>query len=128
MILSISGIEFSYGSVKTVDGISFEAGPGDVVSILGPNGAGKSTLMKCMNAVLRPQSGTVMVSGTDILASEPREIAKLVGYVPQASPVTGNTVFDSILLGRKPHMGLDVSERDIRLTSRIIDMMGLAHI
>ncbi len=128
MILRISDIEFSYGSSKTVDGVSFDAGPGDMVSILGPNGAGKSTLMKCMNAVLKPQGGTVMVTDTDILSSEPKEIAKLVGYVPQTSPVTGSTVFDSVLLGRKPHMGIDVSEKDIKLTARIIDMMGLAHI
>ncbi|KUE74411.1 hypothetical protein AUQ37_00075 [Candidatus Methanomethylophilus sp. 1R26] len=54
MKLEVDGIRFSYPSEPVLDGITFSAGEGDIVSLLGPNGVGKSTLLKCINKVLRP--------------------------------------------------------------------------
>ena len=128
MMMDIYGVRFSYASEETISGIDFTAGPGEVISILGPNGAGKTTLLKCINRVHEPASGRVEVDGTDVLSIHPREVAKLVGYVPQRAHVSGSTVFESVLIGRKPRMGADVSPADVRLAGRVMDLMGLSAI
>lgn len=128
MILSVDGITFGYGSEETISGIGFTAGPGDLVAILGPNGAGKTTLLRCMNRINGDFEGSVTIDSSDLTEMRQGDIAKLVGYVPQRMHVSGSTVFESVLIGRKPHMGFDVADRDIRLTARAIDLLGLSGI
>lgn len=125
MKLEVAGMSFGYTSDDVLSDVTFSAEQGDVVSIIGPNGVGKTTLLKCINRIHQPKGGVVMVDGEDILGMNPNDVAKTVGYVPQRAHVSGSTVFESVLLGRKPHMGVDVSERDLRLTGRIIEIMGL---
>lgn len=125
MILRVSGVEFGYGSEPTISDIGFEAGEGDLVSIVGPNGVGKTTLLKCLNRVHRLSSGTVMVNGDDAMELDRRELAKRFGYVPQRAHTSGSTVFEAVLLGRRPYIDWDVSERDLRLTGKVIRMLGL---
>lgn len=128
MKMIVSGIEFSYDSVSRISGIGFNAEEGDVVSILGPNGVGKTTLLKCINMVHTPHGGSVMVDGDSILDMSNRDIAKVIGYVPQRAHVSGSTVFESVLIGRKPHITVDATERDLRFVGRIIDLLDLADI
>lgn len=128
MMLEIAGISFGYVSENVISDVTFSADPGDVVSIIGPNGVGKTTLLKCINNIHPPCNGVVMVDGEDVLGMKPNDVAKTVGYVPQRAHVSGSTVFESVLLGCKPHMGLNVSEKDLRLTGRIIEIMGLTGI
>ncbi|HNU35068.1 MAG TPA: ABC transporter ATP-binding protein [Methanomassiliicoccales archaeon] len=125
MILEVDGVEFGYNSVATISGIRFSAGTGDMVSIIGPNGVGKTTLLKCINRVHGLDSGTVLVDGSDVHGMTRKEMAKRIGYVPQRAHVSGSTVFESVLLGRKPHIDWDVSEKDLRLVGRVIRIMGL---
>ncbi len=125
MILKVDGVEFGYNGHSTISNIGFEAGPGDLVSIIGPNGVGKTTLLKCINRVHRLGSGTVMVNGDDALTMDRRELAKRFGYVPQRAHMSGSTVFESVLLGRRPYVDWDITEKDLRLTGRVIQMMGL---
>lgn len=127
-MLKISDIVFSYDSDNTLDGVCFEASEGDIVSILGPNGVGKTTLLKCINRIHTPSSGTVLVGDEDIAAMSRMDIAKNIGYVPQRAHVSGSTVFESVLIGRKPHISFDVTDKDIKLTSRVIDMLELSKI
>lgn len=125
MMLEVDGVEFGYGSEPTISGIRFSAGAGDMVSIIGPNGVGKTTLLKCLNRVHGMNSGTVLVDGSDVHRMTRKEMAKRMGYVPQRAHVSGSTVFESVLLGRKPHIDWDVSEKDLRLVGRVIRIMGL---
>jgi iron complex transport system ATP-binding protein len=104
MILEVDGVEFGYDSVATISGIRFSAGAGDMVSVIGPNGVGKTTLLKCINRVHRMDAGTVLVDGSDVHDMARKEMAKRIGYVPQRAHVSGSTVFESVLLGRKPHI------------------------
>ncbi|MFW5329664.1 ABC transporter permease subunit [Hydrogenophaga sp. ZJX-1] len=55
-----------FGSLKVLQGIDFEAKPGELVGLIGPNGAGKTTLMKCMSDGAERSSGTVHLCGNDI--------------------------------------------------------------
>lgn len=125
MILDVDGVRFGYDSEPTIADIQFSAGAGDLVSIIGPNGVGKTTLLKCLNRVHGMDAGTVLVDGDDILGMPRKEMAKRLGYVPQRAHVSGSTVFESVLLGRKPHIDWDVSEKDLRLVGKVIRVMGL---
>lgn len=128
MMLSVEGLKFSYGDHLVLDGISFQVNEGEVVSILGSNGAGKTTLLKSMCNIHRPQEGKIMVDGKDILSLTRRDLAKYVGFVPQSAPATRMTVFDSVLIGRRPYIELGTGENDIRIAAEVIDSLGLSHL
>ncbi|AKB54486.1 Vitamin B12 ABC transporter, ATPase component BtuD [Methanosarcina barkeri 227] len=98
--LSIDGVTFSYASVPVRHGISMEFCEPSVVGIIGPNGARKSTLLRCINNVLKPNSGWVCLDGQKIHDMDTVAIARNFGYVPQEFPVTFQaTVFDTVLMG-----------------------------
>ncbi len=126
MILSVNGIHFSYNSVNILKNVSFEMNPGQILGVLGVNGAGKSTLLKCLNRILRPQMGTVLLSETEILSLKRNEIAKRIGYVPQRYDQESLTIFDAVLLGRKPHMKWGPTSHDISVVENVLQVMGLA--
>ena len=103
MFFEVNGIRFSYRSKRVLNGVSFTVKADDVVSILGPNGVGKTTLIKCIGKVLTPNAGSVLIEGADLHKMRKKDIAKTIGYVSQRSETSKTTVFDSVLLGRKPH-------------------------
>ncbi|CAB3289465.1 ABC transporter related protein [Methanocaldococcus lauensis] len=125
MILSIDGVEFSYKSRKILNNIKFEVERGEVVSILGVNGAGKSTLLKCINKILKPKRGTILIDNFDINKLDNHELAKKVGYVPQKAEGNYMTVFDAVLLGRKPHIKWEITDRDIEITYKVLKLLNL---
>ncbi|EHP84582.1 ABC transporter ATP-binding protein [Methanotorris formicicus] len=125
MILSVDGVEFAYKSRQILNNIKFEVKRGEVVSILGVNGAGKSTLLKCINKILKPKRGTILIDNFDINNLDGYELAKKVGYVPQKAEGNYMTVFDAVLLGRKPHIKWEVSDRDIEITHKVLKLLNL---
>ncbi|XPS82991.1 HmuV: hemin transport system, ATP-binding protein [Desulfosarcina variabilis str. Montpellier] len=125
MILSVDNIRFSYNSHPVIENISFSLEKGRLLAILGVNGAGKSTLLKCLNRVLRPQTGSVLLGKEDLHRLSQNAIARRMGYVPQQHPQTQLTVYESVLLGRRPHMGLTVGQTDYAVVDQIIGQMGL---
>jgi sodium transport system ATP-binding protein len=68
------------GLVHAVDGISFEARPGEVFGLLGPNGAGKTTTMRILCTVLRPTGGMARVAGFDV-ATQPGLVRQHIGFL-----------------------------------------------
>ncbi len=72
----------TYGTVRAVDGISFEILPGEVFGLLGPNGAGKTTTIRMFTALTRPDSGACSIDGADV-ARDPARVKPLIGVVPQ---------------------------------------------
>jgi len=125
MILSVDKVEFSYGSATVLKDVNFKVKKGDLVSILGVNGSGKSTLMKCINRILRFNNGMIFVEDRNLKRMKEIEIARKIGYVPQSSETGFVTVFDAVLLGRKPYIKWDVSKKDIELTEEILKVMNL---
>ena len=123
--LEVNGIDFSYGNRQVLNGVSFAIKEKDLVSVLGPNGVGKTTLIKCINRVLIPETGSVFMGGSDLHRMSKKDIAKNIGYVAQRSETSKTTVFDSVLLGRKPHFQWDITEKDIRLAGRVLHLLGL---
>lgn len=126
MNLQIKGIQFSYGSRPTLKGVNFSVNGGEVLGFVGPNGSGKTTLIKCIDRILKPKAGSVLVKGKETTRLGPKERSQLMAYVPQsAHSVFAATVFDTVLLGRKPYITWGLSQSDKELVSDAISLMGL---
>jgi ABC-2 type transport system ATP-binding protein len=86
MSISVQSLTKIYGTQKAVNNISFEIPKGQIVGFLGPNGAGKSTTMKMITGYLPPTKGTAVVCGFDV-QSQPMELRKHIGYLPEQNPL-----------------------------------------
>lgn len=125
MNLTVEDLSFSYRSRAVLKKIRFAVERGELFAVLGNNGAGKSTLLKCLNKILKPQAGAILVEKTDILALSRPEVAKRIGYVAQRSESPRFTVFDAVLLGRKPHIKWDATAWDHEIVRRILRILNL---
>ncbi len=128
MMLYVNDICFSYNSHPVIADITFALAPGRILAVLGVNGAGKSTLLKCLNRIITPHSGTVYLSGEDLLRMSSRHIAQRLGYVPQNHSDSRLSVYETILLGRKPHMQWTISMLDYQIVERLLVQLGLSHL
>jgi iron complex transport system ATP-binding protein len=127
--LSINKLSFNYAGHPILKDVEFNVDEGEVLSIVGPNGSGKSTLLKCINRVLKAKQGTVYVDGKDVSKINYRDLSKLVGYVPQSSTSTFSfTVFDMILMGRRPYITWSLSERDSDIVAETMDFLGIGEL
>ena len=109
MIYSIQNISYRYpGTSRTViNNVSMTLREGEILSILGPNGAGKTTLLNCMVKLNIPDGGEIFLRGKNIRDMSAKEVAGIVGYVPQIHvPVFGYTVLNFVLMGRAPKIGI----------------------
>ncbi len=129
MKLEISGVHFQYNSVAILEDVCLSVQKGEVLSLVGPNGSGKTTLLKCINRILKPKRGTVLLEGENVQGLHLRELAQSIGYVPQSSPASlALTVFDTVLLGRKPYVDWKTGERDKHVVFEILRLMKLEEI
>lgn len=124
-LLEVADLKYSYGERTVLDGISFEAEENQVVSILGPNGVGKTTMLRCICGFNKCQSGSVRVCGEDVGSMSGRTMAKNIAYVPQKAMATHTTVFDSVLIGRRPHMEWFAGRDDLDKTWEVMRMLGV---
>lgn len=125
MILSVKELAFRYPGRPVLDDINFTIDEGDCLAILGVNGAGKSTLLKCINRILKPRTGVVYIQNEAAHKLSRRELARKVAYVAQRQEDAGLTVFDSILLGRKPYIQWDASQEDMIIVRNVIEKLEL---
>lgn len=82
-MLSIKGLSKSYSKnkVKAVDGLNLEVKAGEIYGFLGPNGAGKTTTIKMIVGLLRPDAGTIVVNGHDVI-KDPVVAKASIAFVP----------------------------------------------
>ena len=83
-MISIKDLQKSFGDVKAVRGISFDAADGRITGLLGPNGAGKSTTLRILYTVLKPDSGTATVDGIDVV-DDALAARSRIGTLPHGS-------------------------------------------
>jgi branched-chain amino acid transport system ATP-binding protein len=76
-LLQAEELGIAFGGVKAVDGVSFAAKAGEVLSIIGPNGAGKTTLFNLVSGLYRPDRGRVLIDGAEVTAAPPARLAAL---------------------------------------------------
>jgi iron complex transport system ATP-binding protein len=125
-MINVQQLSFSYHKAfQILESIDFSAKEGQCVAILGNNGAGKSTMVKCLNRILEPQKGAVVVNGRDVSNLKRQLIARDMAYVSQQNESSKFTVYDAVLLGRKPYIKINPTDEDHRITKDIIDRMGL---
>ncbi len=72
-----------FGPVEALKGVSFKAANGQITGLLGPNGAGKTTTLRILYTVLRPDRGTALVDGHDIV-NQPRLVQRCIGALPDS--------------------------------------------
>lgn len=84
--IEVSHLVKTYAGVAAVNDISFTVGRGEIVGFLGPNGAGKSTTMRVLTGYLPATSGSVRICGVPV-ATNPDEIKRRIGYMPENNPL-----------------------------------------
>jgi iron complex transport system ATP-binding protein len=125
MILTVNGAEFCYNSHPVLQGVNFTLERGRILAVLGVNGAGKSTLLKCVNKILGLNKGVILLNGKDLRNLSRTEVAQNIGYVPQRYDDGQLTVFDMILLGRKPYIQWAATEQDLAIVEQVLELMHL---
>ncbi len=85
-MIRVEGLTRSFGAVRAIDGVAFEARDGRITGLLGPNGAGKSTTLRILYTVLRPDAGAASVDGIDV-AADPLATRRAIGVLPHAAGI-----------------------------------------
>jgi len=104
--LAIREVSKHFGGVQAVNRVSLEVRRGELLSVIGPNGAGKTTLLNTISGFYHPDSGRIVLEGTDITHSPPSRIAELgvARTFQNIALFKGMTVLDNLMLGRHVHM------------------------
>jgi ABC-2 type transport system ATP-binding protein len=121
MSVRVDGLTKIYGEQKAIDKLSFQVEKGQILGFLGPNGAGKSTTMKILTGYLPPTEGFVEIGGLDVQAF-PKEIRRLIGYLPENNPLYGDMYIKEYL-----HFvaGFYEIKNITARVSEVIDLIGL---
>ncbi|MBS4752916.1 ABC transporter ATP-binding protein [Nocardioides sp. zg-ZUI104] len=105
--LSAESLVLGYDDRTVVDHLDLAVADGQVTVLVGANACGKSTLLRGLARLLRPRGGTVLLDGEDIHRRPTKEVARVLGLLPQQPLVPeGVTVVDLVGRGRQPHQGI----------------------
>ncbi len=143
-MLKIDDLHLSFGGIKALQGISFEAKPGEITGVIGPNGAGKTSLFNAISGFYSPDRGSVTYDGRDITHMSPDKRAGLgiARTFQNIALFRGMTVLDNIKLGAHSRLKTNVwqafryfgaaqrEELELRrdLEERVIDFLEIDHI
>jgi ABC-2 type transport system ATP-binding protein len=117
-VVEIEKLSRRFGTFMTVDSLTLVANAGEVFGLLGSNGAGKSTTIKMLTTLLPPSSGEARVGGYSI-TTQPVEVRRAIGYVPQAVSVDGSlTGYENLLIFAK-HYDIPRSEQQARIREQL---------
>jgi iron complex transport system ATP-binding protein len=106
ILLEARGLAVAIGGRTLCRALDMTLRSGERLAILGRNGAGKSTLLATLAGLRDPAAGEVLIDGQTYAASQPRQIARRRGWLPQASyDAFASTVLETALVGRHPHIG-----------------------
>ena len=87
--IAVEGLTKSFGDVRALDGVTFEAAPGTVLGLLGPNGAGKTTAVRVLATLLKPDAGTARVAGLDVV-EDATKLRHRIGLAGQYAAIDEN--------------------------------------
>ena len=105
-LLEIADVSKAFGGVQAVTRVSLEVRRGEILSIIGPNGAGKTTLLNMISGFYHPDTGRIVLEGTEITRTAPSRVAELgvARTFQNIALFKGMTVLDNLMLGRHVHM------------------------
>ena len=143
-MLNVTDLQLSFGGVKALQGVSFDADAGEITGVIGPNGAGKTSLFNIISGFYQPDNGRVSFSGADVTTFAPDRRAKLgmARTFQNIALFRGMTVLDNIKLGCHTNLRSGVwsgllyfgkarrEELEIRreIEENIIDFLEIDHI
>ncbi len=110
--VAFENVRFAYPTrtgTPALDGVSFEARPGETIAIVGPSGAGKSTIFNLLLRFYDPQSGRVAVDGVPVAEASLAELRARIALVPQDVALFDDTIADNIRYGRPDAGDADVA-------------------
>jgi D-xylose transport system ATP-binding protein len=119
-ILSLRGIEKSFGPVQVLKGVDFDAYPGQVTALVGDNGAGKSTLIKCIAGIYSIDVGDYFFEGKKVSVGGPRDATALgIEIVYQDLALCDNLdIVHNMFLGREKKKGITLNEEEMESLAR----------
>lgn len=129
MMIEAKGIEKSFGNLKVLKGIDFNAEKSEVVSIMGASGAGKSTLLQILGTLSTPDKGTLLIDGTDVTTLSRKEIStfrnRKIGFVFQFHHLLPEfTSLENVMI---PALINGASESEAKKrAAELLDTLGLA--
>jgi D-xylose transport system ATP-binding protein len=111
-LLSLRGIDKSFGAVQVLHGVDLDVRPGEVTALVGDNGAGKSTLVKCIAGIYTIDAGEYLFDGQPVSISTPRDTADLgIEVVYQDLALCDNLdIVQNMFLGREKRRGVLLDE------------------
>lgn len=118
-MLSVKGIEKSFGGLKALNGVGFDVREGEIKAIIGPNGAGKTTLLNIVSGIYRPDGGDVVFNGETIQCLSSNEIARRgISRTFQHVELFGNmTVLENVIVGKIARSGCGFVSSGFRFPS-----------
>jgi ABC-2 type transport system ATP-binding protein len=124
MAIETEGLRKSFGKVQALRGVDLAVPRGGVCALLGPNGAGKTTAVRVLATLLRPDGGTALVAGHDVVR-EPEKVRRVIGLAGQHAAVdddlTGRE--NLLILGLMQHLG---RRRSRARAAELLERFGLA--
>ena len=132
MLLEVKNASFCYTNGHYIfQNVNFTLNAGQTLSIIGPNGSGKSTLLNCLAHLLKLSSGEIYLCGKSQREYHTKEIARIIGYVPQLhNPAYGYSVREFVVMGRAPYLStLSVpGKEEYKMADEAIERMGISHL
>jgi iron complex transport system ATP-binding protein len=130
MNITIQDVTFSYHSTPSLTNITLNLKESEVLGMVGPNGSGKTTLLKCINKILEPKQGKILLGEQAIKKMNRLDVAKHIGYVPQSSLGSSEAlpVFEMVLMGRRPHINWQSSEKDNEKVWEVLKLLSIENI
>jgi len=123
-MISVKGLHKSFGTVKAVDGISFDAEDGRITGLLGPNGAGKSTTLRVLYTVLRPDDGAALIDGADVVTDSLTARSR-IGALPHGAGLYPHLSARENIAYYARLYGMDCEQIDEQV-QKIIDQLDIA--
>jgi len=127
-ILSVRDLDVAWGGRQALSVDGLELGAGELLGVIGPNGAGKTTLLRALAGLIRPQRGQITLDGADLQRLGPRQVARLVGYLPQVRSLHEDlTVAELVARGLLP-MGAMSAAESRRAVREALELCGIAEL
>lgn len=125
MMVDIKGLTKKYGSFVALNNLNLSLDEGVVFGFVGANGAGKSTTFSILATLLSPTSGDAFINGKSVVR-EPKEVRKLIGYMPDFFGVYDQLKADEYLDFYGASYGLSAAERQV-LIPQLLELVNLSH-
>jgi branched-chain amino acid transport system permease protein len=126
VLLEVRGLSRSFGGLRAVQDVSFQARRGEILGIIGPNGAGKTTVFNLLNGFLRPDQGEILLDGMNMVGQKPHRLcAAGVGRTFQIMrPFARMSIADNVVVGAYVHARSESAAR--AAAAAAIARVGLA--